>query len=318
MNDSTVPHDPRPARLAMAALGAVSLWVLAGAVFKLFWGTPALLPKPVIEVGGKLGLELGLVYKLAIGLELAIVAVALLRPRLGWWALAALMVVFDLVLSAQIAAGETQCGCFGASFSPSPKVMLAIDTALLVFLLVTRPWKTAGAGFPLFVPAALAAVGLALPWFFDRELAPTITKDGEELDVSKNAYVILELERWVGQDIWDTPLGQAPLSASIDVNTLALDGLWVFWRATCDHCAEHLKLMKEKEQGQRLLVLVQLEEKNDTLANRVVHELPDGNFVQHARLPASIEYVLQTPGELLLEGGKIVAAKEAVTSETGL
>jgi len=302
----------------MTALGAAALWVLVGAVFKLFWGTPGLLPKPVIEGGERLGLDLGLTYKLAIGLELALVVLALLRPRLGWWGLAALFVVFDLVLASQIAAGETKCGCFGSSFSPSPKVMLAIDTALLVLLLVTRPWSTAPRGLPLVVPAALGAVGLALPWFFDRELEMTVTKDGVELDVSRNAYVILDLEKWVGTDIWDTPLGQAPLSGSIDVNTLALDGLWVFWRATCDHCAEHLKALKEKEQGQRLLVLVQLEEKNDTLANRVVHELPDGNFVQHAVLPATIEYVLQTPGELLLEGGKIVAAKEAATSETGL
>ena len=37
-------------------------------------------------------------------------------------------------VSITIAAGETKCGCFGASFSPSPKVMLVIDTALLVFL----------------------------------------------------------------------------------------------------------------------------------------------------------------------------------------
>lgn len=318
MNDSTVPQESRKARLTLAAIGLVSAWVLLGAVFKLFWGTPALLPKPVIATGERFGLELGLVYKLAIGLELAIVAVALLRPRLGWWALAALLVVFDLVLTAQIAAGEEKCGCFGASFSPSPKVMLAIDTALLVLLLVTRPWSSAGRGLPLAVPSAVAAVGLALPWFFDRELTPTVTKNGLDLDVSKNAYVILDLEEWVGQDIWNTPLGQAPLSSSIDVNSLALDGLWVFWRATCDHCAEHLKLMKEKEQGQRLLVLVQLEEKNDSLANRVVHEMPDGNFVQHAVLPATIEYVLQTPGELLLEGGRIIAAKEAVTSETGL
>jgi hypothetical protein len=318
MNDSTVPQDPRRARLAVAALGAVALWVLLGAVFKLFWGTPALLPKPVIETGDRFGLDLGLTYKLAIGLELAIVAVALLRPRLGWWALAALMVVFDLVLAAQIAAGESQCGCFGSSFSPSPQVMLAIDTTLLVLLLATRPWSAAPRGLPLVAPAALGALGLALPWFFDRELQSSVTVDGEPVEVAKDAYVVLELEKWVGKDIWDTPLGQAPLSASIDVNALALDGLWVFWRATCEHCAQHLAALKQKEQGQRLLVLVQLEEKNDSLATQVVHEFPDGNFVQHARLPATIQYVLQTPGELLLEGGRIVAAREAATSETGL
>jgi hypothetical protein len=318
MNDSTVPQTDRRARLFVVALGALSAWVLLGAVFKLFWGTPALLPKPVIESGERLGFDLGLTYRVAIGMELAIVAVALLRPRLGWWALAALMVVFDLVLGAQIAAGETKCGCFGTSFSPSPKLMLALDTALLVFLLVTRPWSSARRGLPLAVPVALAAVALALPWFFDRELKPTLTVDGQDVEVQDGDWIVLDLENWVGQEIWDTPLGKPPLSTSIDVNTLALDGLWVFWRATCDHCKEHLAAMQAKEQGQRLIVLVQMEEKTDTLANRIVHEMPDGNFVQHATLPPSIQYVISAPGELLLEAGKIVAAKEAATSATGL
>lgn len=312
------PQESRRSRLVWAALIAVALWVLLGAVFKLLWGTPALLPKPVIATAARMGLDLGLTYKLAIGLEFAVVAVALLRPRLGWWALAGLLVVFDLVLSAQMAAGEDTCGCFGANFSPSPSVMLAIDTTLLVALLATRPWSSASQGAPLFAAAAVGALGLALPWLFDRELAPTNTKNGEGLDVSRNAYVVFELDKWVGKDVWDTPLGRAPLSASIDVNALALDGLWVFWRATCDHCAEHLQKLKSVERGARLLVLVQLEEKHDTPANRVVHDLPEGAFVQHASLPASIEYVLQTPSEIRLEGGRIVAAREPVTSETGL
>jgi hypothetical protein len=318
MNDSTVQPPDRRARFCSLALGLVSAWVLLGAVFKLFWGTPALLPKPVIDFGGRLGFDLGLTYRVAIGMELAIVAVALLRPRLGWWALAALMVVFDVVLGAQIAAGETKCGCFGASFSPSPKVMLALDTTLLMLLLVSRPWSSARRGLPIAVPVGVAALGLALPWFFDRELESSLTVDGQDVQVKEGDWMVLDLENWVGKEIWDTPLAQQPLAASIDVNALALDGLWVFWRATCDHCKEHLIEMKTKEQGQRLLVLVQLEEKTDTLANRVVHELPDGNFVQHATLPPSIQYVLSTPGELLLEGGKIVAAKEGVTSGSGL
>jgi hypothetical protein len=76
--------------------------------------------------------------------------------------------------------------------------------------------------------------------------------------------------------------------------------------------------MVANEHGERLITLIQLEEPHDTLANRVVHAMPDGNFVKHARLPPSISYVLTTPAELLLEGGKITAAREAVTPETGL
>jgi len=82
-----------------------------------------------------LPLELGLTYNLAIGIELAISVVALTKPRWGWWMQAALLLVFDLVLSTQIAAGETNCGCFGAKLSVDPRVMLAADSALLVGLL---------------------------------------------------------------------------------------------------------------------------------------------------------------------------------------
>jgi methylamine utilization protein MauE len=306
---------PSRSRLTLVCVVLIATWVATGAVFKLFWGTPALLPRPVIATGEWLGLELGLTYKLTIGLELAIVALALTRPRLGWWCLAAILVVFDVVLTSQIKEGETSCGCFGSGFSPSPKVMLTIDSVLLLALLAARPWSSAGPGLPLSVPVVLGALGLALPWFHDRELKPTITKDGEELDLSGSAYMVLDVEDWVGQEIWDTPLGQPPLNAYIDVASLPLDGLWVFYRQTCDHCAKHLAKLAESEHGERLITLVQLEEPNDTLANRVVNAMPDGNFVQHARLPPSISYMLQTPAELVLEGGKVVSATEGVGVE---
>ena len=74
-------------------------------------------------------------------------------------------------------------------------------------------------------------------------------------------------------------------------------------------------MLAEKEHGERLLTLVQLEEREDTLANRVVHLLPDGNFVQHARLPATFRYVIQTPAELSLEQGKVVSAEEGVNHD---
>ena len=99
---------------------------------------------------------------------------------------------------------------------------------------------------------------------------------------------------------------------------LPLDGLWVFWRSTCDHCAAHLKHLAETETGTTLITLVRLEEPTDTEANRVVHELPSGNFVQQALLPPIVNYVIETPAELELEGGKVVAARQGVTPATGL
>jgi hypothetical protein len=301
----------RRSRIARAWTWLIAAWVLTGAIFKLFWGTPALLPRAVRD----LPLELGLTYNLAIGIELAISSVALTRPRWGWWMQAALLLVFDLVLTTQIAAGETNCGCFGTKLSVDPRIMLAADSVLLVGLLATRPWSSLGAGLRPVVPVALGALALALPWFLERQV-----KTGEAVANGQpvGLWQDLPVEKWIGKDVWDTALGQPPLNEYIDVQKLPLDGLWVFWRQTCEHCAKHLAHMAANEHGERLITLIQLEEPNDTLANRVVNAMPDGNFVQHARLPPSISYVLQTPAEIQLEGGKIVAAREAVTPETGL
>jgi len=306
-------HTNGRRRFALACIWLIAAWVAMGAVFKLLWGTPALLPAVVRNVG----LELGLTYNLAIGIELAIVLVALAKPRWGWPLQVLLLLVFDAVLTTQIAAGAENCGCFGSKLSVPPWLMMTIDSALLLALLAARPWSCLAPGANPVVPIGLAAAALALPWMLDRQVqVGEVVADGQP--VPEDNWIELALEKWVGQDIWDTPLGKPPLNASIDVNTLPLDGLWVFWRQTCDHCAEHLAHLAETEHGERLIALIQLEERHDTLANRVVHAMPDGNFVQHATLPPTISYVLQTPGELLLEGGKIVAAREGVTDETGL
>lgn len=308
------PSDKR-SLFAASWIRAVALWILAGALFKLFRGTPADLPRLVRD----LPLELGLTYKLAIAAELGIAFTALLRPRWGWPLELALLAVFDAVLATQIAAGDASCGCFGTSITIPPWVMLAIDSTLLAGLLLARPWSAAirGGAHPWIVAGALA-LAAALPWIFDRE----VKQGGLPLDGSRgarrDAYLVLDVEDWVGREIWDTPLGQPPLSASIDVNALPLDGLWVFYRSTCDHCAEHLKALAETDIGETAIALVRLEEATDTEANRVVHALPTGALVKLASLPPSLRYTIQTPAELLLEAGKIVAAREGVTSETGL
>jgi hypothetical protein len=305
-------NPSRSPRLALAALWLIAAWILAGATFKLFWGTPALLPAVVRD----LPLELGLTYKLAIGIELAVVAVILSKPRWGWVLAVLQLLAFDLVLVTQIAAGETNCGCFGSKLSVSPPLMLAIDSALLLALLLARPWRTLPAGPSPGVPLAVGAIALALPWLFDRQVETgTAVADGKALE---GQWIELDVEDWIGQEIWDTPLGQPPLSGYVDVAALPLDGLWVFWRATCEHCRDHLAHLAENEHGERLITLLQLVESTDTLGNRVVGAMPDGNFVQHAVLPPSIAYLLQTPAELVLEGGRVVAAREATTPETGL
>lgn len=302
---------PHRSRLPLVIMGLISAWILTGALFKLLLGTPADLPASVRE----LPLDLGLTYNLAISVELAVALSALLWPRVGWIGQGLLLLAFDAVLMPMVTSGDASCGCFGSRVTIPPAVMLAIDSTLFVALLLTRPWSSLGTlRAPHAALATALALALVLPWILDRQVGPgEVTADGQPV---KGAWLDLDIEKWVGRDVWDTPLGEPPFSAVLDV--LPLDGLWVFWRADCEHCAAHLKHLKESEHGERLIGLVRLEAPTDTEANRMVHELPDGNFVAQATLPPSFTYVLTTPGELILEAGRISAARQAVTPETGL
>ena len=310
MKTETMTPSERGGTLPPLIVRLAGLWILAGALFKLLQGTPNDLPQIVRDFP----LELGLTYKLAITLELCVAFVALLRPRWAWLLLCLVFLLFDAVLVTQIAGGAASCGCFGSQISIAPGTMLAIDTALLIGLVVTKPWSSlrTGGPNPLVITTALA-LGVALPWLLDRQLGPgAVDADGQLLE---GVWKELDVESWVGRDVWDTPLGEPPLNEHIDVRALPLDGLWVFWRHTCDHCAAHLAELARTETGERFVTLVQLREPHDTEANRVVHEMPAGDFVLHAALPDTINYVITTPAELLLAGGRVVAAQEAVSPE---
>jgi hypothetical protein len=210
-----------------------------------------------------------------------------------------------------LARGTANCGCFGSRVHVPPAAMLALDTALLLGILLVRPWSSLidrRPGIPWLLTALALALGL--PWLADRE-ATGATPVGTTL----RPYVALELEAWVGKDVWDTPLGRPPLSEHLDATSLPPDGLWVFWRWTCDHCREHLAELARSEQGARLITLLRLREPIDSPENRVVAELPAGDFVVNPELPPDFDYVITTPGELLLEGGRIVRAVEGATAE---
>lgn len=306
------PTEEKRSPLPVAIVRLCGLWIAVGALFKLLLGTPNDLPQVVRDFP----LELGLTYKLTISIELCIALLSLLRPRWSWLLLFAIYLTFEAVLITQMAAGDANCGCFGSKVPMAPWVMMAIDSVLLLGLLISRPWKTLGKkGAPTVVVIGALALAIALPWLLDRQ----VTGDGNGGNGGAlGNWIELDIESWVGQDVWDTPLGQPPLNEHITVEELPLDGIWVFYRYTCEHCAEHLAEMARTETGERLIALIRLQEPQDTEANRVVQEMPTGNFVQHAQVPDAFDYVIQTPAELRVEGGRIVEAVEAVTSENTL
>lgn len=315
---SAASRGERNRAFALCAVLAVAAWILAGALFKLLYGSPNDLPAILRE----LPLSIDLVYKLAIAIELALVGLALLKPRYAWPLLALTLLVFDAILLQQIASGATSCGCFGSKLTISPKRMLLIDSTLLAALLVSRPWSGLRArGAPLALVLPVCALLAALPWGLDRRvdtIAPVRPDPstpaaahsrglpaGEGPSSLLASYAVLEPKSWIGRDIWDTQL-----SKWIDVETLALDGTWVLYRRTCDHCATHLERMSREDHGERPIVLVRIVETRDNDQNQLVHVLPQGAHVMHAELPASIDFVVTTPVVLELEGGVVRSAEE--------
>lgn len=317
MTEAAERPSPLWVRLIPIVIG---LWLLAGALFKLFAGNPAHLPQIVRDVS-PVGIQL--TYQLVIAIELVLVLLAFLRPRWAWFWLAGCLGVFVAILGTQIAAGETNCGCFGANFSPNPWVMLAIDGTLLAALLIAKPWSRLPEGGANPIALGLLAIPLAAaPFVLEREagdedFVPVANGGGgaeEPAPVKKNQYVILDVEQMVGQSVEQTPFAKF-CDPFVD---LPIDGLWVVYRHTCEHCEEHLRVMAEQEFGERMIGLIRLVEKHDNDQNRVVHVLPQGMHVLQIDLPDTVDYVIQTPAELLVEGGVVTAAKEGVKVNEGL
>ena len=320
MNDQ-VTDQPRAGALARGALVLAALWIAAGALFKLLEGSPNDLPPIVRETFA--GMDLGLKYRLAIGIELAIAVTALLRPGIGWWLVVAQLIVFDVVLAFSL--DQESCGCFGSTIPITPLQMMAIDTVLLVGILLGRPWRGFG-GFRAPVPfvAATMLFGLALPWALDRQVQPA---DGPSLTAGngdgatdpgtggapdEGKWVEFPLARWKDQVVHETPLARY-----VNVDDLPFTGTYVLWRWTCDHCAKHLEHMAEHYTGEEPLALIRLEEPGDTVGNQVVFQKPSGPLVVEVTAPSTVDYVVTTPGELKVEDYVIVSGEEGVEVDDG-
>ncbi len=337
----------KSAILAVLALLAACAWIATGALYKLLDGTPKDLPGTVLDFAESSGLALNTIYVTAIGIELGIVTFALLKPKLGWLPVVAQYLVFIAILGNEIARGAESCGCVGSNIDVPPVVMLCVDAALLLGLLVTRPWSSLTTKLLLPAPLALiAAVAVAyVPRLdqFDRNLsiediqlgdvghAPaaagtTGTGNGaanatsNEPDSSAPAdpsdgsgYLVLDLGDYLGEDLAKTDLGKL-LGAQCPT-----EGKVVLWRISCDHCAAHLEELQRTEadlmaQGQFPEPLSLVRVPDDDKATPLV-ELKPEMVLADLTLPRGYEYVVETPSELMLSGGVVTAVDEGLHGE---
>lgn len=304
---------PPRAHLARTAILLGALWVLAGALFKLFAGSPTDLPTSLRSVLDDLGVPRGQFFRLAIAIELAVVVWAVLRPRQGWIPLALLFVVFDAVLAPLVAAGEASCGCFGTKVPIKPGVMMAIDTTLLVLILLARPWSARPAHLgPAWLAPALLILSVPLPYLLiPSQPVPVVTEsvdtpDGPTTVITGARFLTLEPAKWQGKDIFDTELARY---LDWEARNLPLDGLVVFYRWTCEVCARHMAEVVDQDDFSRPILLVRVPEEHDADDNGQIQVWPEGSHVTRVSLPRGTVWDLDTPLDLVLEGAVVTEVR---------
>jgi hypothetical protein len=294
-------------RIAPFAVRLVALWVLTGAAYKLFSGSPNDLP-PVVR---EFFLGPDLTFRLAIAIELSIAFTALLQPRLGWLLLALQLAVFLAILGQLMLAGEASCGCFGSNVKIAPATMFAIDAACLALLLLPRPWRNLEREddrrpTPILIGLAVVAAWVA-PWAIIRsaptDLVAQTDAQGEwKLPDALPRYAQLDPETWVGK-----PIGETQLAAWMNVDEQLQDGTWIIYRVSCEHCARYLRHLHETYDPAAgvFYTYVRLSEAGEEEQREVdpAHLVYGPEVI----LPA-LEWVVTPPWRLELEGGIVVEA----------
>lgn len=299
------PNTNSKSSVAELVVRAAGAWLLVGAIAKLFLGTPKDLPQLVHDLTP---FDIDLTFRLVIGVELVIVCTAFLKPKLAWPVLVALFVFFDFVLASQLAAGAESCGCFGASIKVSPYLMLAIDTVLLVAMLVTQPWsRIRRPGVSIPIVGACAALLFALPWIVIRgaELptaAAGTNASGTAAAPVKARWITLKPDKWVGKSIFDIP----ELVSMTDADKLPIDGKLILWRQSCDHCKAHLARLASSDDGTKPIVLLQI--RDDLASTPLVDLMPNGPNVVKIQFPDNQDFMIQTPWEIDVENGNVTKA----------
>lgn len=240
----------------------VPLWVFAGAFMKLQAKSPKLLPKNLWTTADDIGLNLYVVLFVLIGLEFFAVGVMWFLPRFARFMAIWMLSIFCLILIGEIVAGNTECGCLGAS-SPSPWVMLAVDGALLLGVLLFRPKTDPEAPWVpkagLVAAALVTVVGFGITgWRVLGEIGgddragnekPIAAPDGSAngggvapapAAPSRPDYFRLrDPEAMVGQRFLDTQLAKLVEGWPPD---LGMGPRYVvFYSKSCDHCRDLLE-----------------------------------------------------------------------------
>ena len=224
----------------------VPLWLLAGAVLKLVDASPSHLPVALIQWMGALGVDLAFVLRFSIAVELVVVGVMWLLPRLARPVGIAMLVSFLPVLIGDVALGASSCGCFGP-VQVHPGVTLAMDLGFLLglWLLGRRVERLAT---PASLPTrnvvaagvwGLASVALAFGLTTGGgSPAPAAEAASEAVAAAAagpvEGYYLPRYADWIGKAWSELPIAGWIVGAPPDLDVGPR--LVLFYRKDCEHC----------------------------------------------------------------------------------
>jgi len=288
-------NPPSGARLILTL---AALWVAAGALFKLFAGTPADLPPTIQEFPL---LRPAWSFRLAIGIELSIVILAFLRPRCGAKLLILMFIAFDLLLMQMMRSGDSSCGCFGSKVPIEPWMMMVIDSVLLAGLVLRRSWRVGPEECKSILKLLpLFALVLIYPWFKFTEAKVTIQVDedtGEETLVVETEgadWHHFTPSQWQGKMIHDLDLVGFFEDPSV-VDMIPPPAHVILYRLSCEHCKEHFEKLMVTPIVDRPIVLVEIPENEGDEVTDVVSSIKPQALLEIKLKPMPRGYGITTP-----------------------
>ena len=300
----------------------VPLWLLAGAVLKLADASPSHLPAALIRWMGALGVDLGFVLKFSIAVELVVVGVMWLLPRLARPVGIAMLVSFLPVLVGDVALGASSCGCFGA-VRVHPGVTLAMDVGFLLglWLLGRRVERLAT---PALLPTlnvvvagiwGLASFALAFglttgggppgPAAEDASAPVAVAATGPA-----EGYYLPRYADWIGTAWSELPIAGWIVGAPPDLDVGPRFVL--FYRKDCEHCHALMEAYFVGPLAVPTTAVAVPERAGFPTAG--VQPFPCDEC-SRAELPPGVDWFLQTPVLVRLEDGVVRCAAEVLPEE---
>jgi hypothetical protein len=295
----------------------VPLWLLVGAILKLVDASPTHLPAALIKWFGGLGIDLMFVLQFSIGAELTVVGVMWLLPRLARLAGVVMLGSFLPVLLGDVLMGASSCGCFGA-VEVHPGITLALDLSFFLGLLLlgrrvpslalsdvlpTSRVLMAGVWTVASFAIAFGLTGV----FAEVEAAPVNERTGA---LPSEGYYLPQYEAWIGRPWREVPIAAWVQGAPDDLATGARYIL--FYRKDCEHCHE---LMEVFFSGPLTLptTAVAVPEREGFPTEGVL-PVPCSEC-STAELPMGIDWFVQTPALVRLNGGVVECAAEVSAAD---